>query len=127
MPIGHNEVDLGGSSCTQVLQQAEPALFVFLGTGTEGHHLFVALQIHCQGCQNDGSIGLVSMTNAEMHPIQVEHPPMGLQRTLSPHLKLLGQALVEPTDRAGTRSDSQQRLSHFPHLVRARASHEHLR
>jgi hypothetical protein len=52
---------------------------------------------------------------------------MGLQRTLSPHLKLLGQALVEPTDRAGTRSDSQQRLSHFPHLVRARASHEHLR
>jgi hypothetical protein len=28
MPIGHNEFDLRGSSCPQVLQQAEPALFV---------------------------------------------------------------------------------------------------
>jgi len=33
MPVGHNEVELCGSSCAQVLEQTEPALFVFLGTG----------------------------------------------------------------------------------------------
>src|SRR6266702_5151754 len=67
------------------------------------------------------------MANAEMHPIQVQDTPMRLQRSLAPVLKLLAEALVEATDRAGTGSDSQQGLSDFPHLVGARPSHEHLR
>jgi hypothetical protein len=67
------------------------------------------------------------MTNAEMHAIQVQDTPMRLQRTLPPRFKLLGQALVEATDRTGAGSDSQQGGSHFPHLVRARAGHERLR
>jgi hypothetical protein len=41
------------------------------------------------------------MTNAEMHPIQVQDTPVFLKRTLAPGVKLLGQALVEATDRAG--------------------------
>ena len=52
---------------------------------------------------------------------------MLLQRTLPPRVKLLGEALVEPTDGAGTGSHSQQCLGDFPHLVRARAGDEHLR
>src|SRR5207244_7676316 len=67
------------------------------------------------------------MTNAEVDTIQVQHTPMRLQRTLPPRVKLLGQTLVEATDRAGTGSNSQQGLSHFPHLVGACPSHEHLR
>ena len=39
-------------------------------------HLFVAFQIHCQGGQNDGRIGLVAMTNAEVDAIQVQNAPM---------------------------------------------------
>src|SRR5260370_11258972 len=66
------------------------------------------------------------MTNAKMHAIQVQDTPVFLKRTLSPGFKLLGEALVEPTDRAGAGSDSQQGLSHFPHLMRAHPSHEHL-
>jgi len=38
----------------------------------------------------------------------------------------LGEALVEATDRAGTGGDSHEGLRDFPHLVRARPSHEHL-
>src|SRR5215468_7911091 len=67
------------------------------------------------------------MTNAEIHAIQVQHTPMRVQRTLPPRFKLSGQALVEATDRTGTGSNSQERLSHFPYLMRARAGHEHLR
>ena len=52
---------------------------------------------------------------------------MRLQRTLPPRFKLLGQALVEATDRTGTGSDSQQGLSDFPHLVGARPGDKHLR
>ena len=66
------------------------------------------------------------MTNAKMHAISVQDTPVFLKRTLSPGFKLLGEALVEPTDRAGAGSDSQQGLSHFPHLMRAHPSHEHL-
>src|SRR5947207_12320310 len=61
-----------------------------------------------------------------MDSIEVEHPPMAWQRTLSPRLKLLAQALVETTDRAGTGSYPQQRLSHFSHFMRTRSRHEHL-
>jgi hypothetical protein len=50
-----------------------------------------------------------------------------LQRSLAPGFKLLGEALVEATDRAGTGSNSHQGLSAFPDLVSARASYEHLR
>ena len=66
------------------------------------------------------------MANAEMDAIEVQDTPMGLQRTLSPVLKLLGQALIEPTDRAGTGSHSQQGLSHFSDFVRARSCDKHL-
>ena len=43
---------------------------------------------------------------------------MRLQSTLSPRLKLLGEALVETADGAGTRGKSQQGLSDFPHACR---------
>src|SRR5947209_8212852 len=66
------------------------------------------------------------MTNAEMHPIQVQDAPMNLQRTLAPRVKLLGERLVETTDRAGTGSHSHEGLGHFSHLVGARPSHKHL-
>jgi hypothetical protein len=43
------------------------------------------------------------------------------------HFKLLGQVLVEATDRTGAGSHSQQRLGHFSYLMGARPSDEHLR
>lgn len=52
---------------------------------------------------------------------------MFLKRTLAPVVKLLGERLVETTNRAGTGRHSQQGLSHFPHLMGARPSDEHLR
>src|SRR2546426_5813011 len=66
------------------------------------------------------------MTNAEMHAIQVQHTPMLLQSTLAPVLKLLGEALVEATDRTGTGSHSHQGLGHFSDFVRTRPSDKHL-
>jgi hypothetical protein len=39
------------------------------------------------------------MTNAEMHAIQVHNTPVFLKRTLSPGVKLLGERLIETTDR----------------------------
>jgi hypothetical protein len=42
------------------------------------------------------------MTNAEMHAIEVQDAPVFLKRTLAPGVKLLGQALVEATNGAGT-------------------------
>src|SRR5689334_22498340 len=62
-----------------------------------------------------------------MDAIQVQDAPVLLERTLAPHVKLLGQALVESTDGTGTGSNSQQRLSHFPDLVGAGSGHKHLR
>ena len=46
MPIGHDQIDVAGSSCAQVLQQASPSLLVLLSTGAQGSHLFVAFLIH---------------------------------------------------------------------------------
>ena len=66
------------------------------------------------------------MTHVKMDPIQVQDTPVLLQRSLAPSLKLLGEALVEATDRAGAGRDSQQGVSNFSHLVGARPSHEHL-
>src|SRR2546425_9669149 len=67
------------------------------------------------------------MANAEMHAIQVQDTPVLLQVALTPGLKLVGEALVEATDRTSTGSHSQQGLSDFPNLVSARPSHKHLR
>ncbi len=101
MPIGHDQIDLRRPSCAHILQEAQPSLLAFLGTRSQCENLFVAFQIHAQGGQNDRGIGFFPMPNAEMHAIEVEHSPMRLQRTLSPRLILVGEALVEPTDRAG--------------------------
>lgn len=46
MSIGHDQIDVGSSSCTQILQEASPSLFVLLGAGAQCSHLFVSLQIH---------------------------------------------------------------------------------
>src|SRR5713226_1369079 len=67
------------------------------------------------------------MTNSEMDAIQVQDTPMRLERALSPGFELVGQRLIETTDRARTGSNSHQGLSNFPHLVGTRPSHEHLR
>ena len=72
---------------SQVVQHTHPAIFALLRAGSQCQHLFVVGQIYCQGRQNDGGIGLVSMTNAEMHAIEVQHTPMLLQRTLPPRFK----------------------------------------
>src|SRR2546428_10871794 len=66
------------------------------------------------------------MTNAEMDAIEVQDTPVLLERALAPGFKLLGQRLVETTNRAGTGSDSHKHLGHFSDLVGARACHEHL-
>ena len=66
------------------------------------------------------------MANAKMHAVQVQDAPVFLKRTLAPGVKLLGERLVQATDRAGTGSDSQQRLSHFSHFVGTRPSDKHL-
>jgi hypothetical protein len=44
MTIGDNEVDLGRSSCTQVLEYTDPAFFALLGAGSDCQNLFVAFQ-----------------------------------------------------------------------------------
>src|SRR5260370_35921305 len=67
------------------------------------------------------------MANAEMHAIQVQDTPVLLQAALTPGLKLVGEALVETTDGAGTGSDSHEGFGDLSYLVRAHPSHEHLR
>src|SRR5438067_5612014 len=67
----NERIDLGRSSRSQVLQHADPAIFAFHCASAVSQRLFVAFQIHRQGGQNDGRIGLVSMTNAEVDAIQV--------------------------------------------------------
>ncbi len=76
VPVGDDEVDLGGPSGAQIVQEIEPSLLAFLRTGMQCQHFFGAFQIHTQGGQNDGGIGLLAVTNAEMDTIQVEHTPM---------------------------------------------------
>lgn len=48
----------------------------FLGGGASRHHFFVADQNYPHGGQDHGRIGLLSMTYAEMDPIEVQHTPM---------------------------------------------------
>ena len=52
---------------------------------------------------------------------------MLLQRPLPPCVKLLGERLVETTDRTRAGSHSHQRLGHFSHLMGTCPGHEHLR
>src|SRR5260221_1387122 len=66
------------------------------------------------------------MTNAEMHSIQVQDTPVFLKRALAPGFKLLGERLVEATNRTGTLCHSQERLGHFPHFVCAYSCDKHL-
>jgi hypothetical protein len=46
MTVGHDEVDVGRSSCSQVLEHTDPSLLAFLRTGSERQDLFVSCQIH---------------------------------------------------------------------------------
>jgi hypothetical protein len=71
MTIGHNQIDLGCPSHAHILQEAQPSLLAFLRTGSQCQHLFVTCQIHAQGREDDRRIGLVPVTNTEMHPIEV--------------------------------------------------------
>jgi hypothetical protein len=127
MPVGHDQIDLRCASCAQILQQAYPSLFAFLRTRSQRENLFVSFQIHSQSGQDDRGIGFVSMANAEMHTIQVQDTPMALQRALSPSFKLVGETLVEATDRAGAGSDAHQGVGDFSYLMGTRSGHEHLR
>lgn len=118
MSVGDNQINLGRASPSQVLQQAGPSIFAFLSTSPQSQDLFVSAQIDPYCRQDDSGISLVPVTNAEMHPIQVQDTPVLLERALPPSVKLLGQRLVETTNRAGTGSHSQQRFGDFPHASR---------
>src|SRR5215467_10288518 len=124
--VSDDEINLGRSPCSQVLQEARPSIFVLLGAGAQSEYFLVSCQINAQGRQDDRGIGLLPMTNAEMHPVQIDNAPVALQRTLPPCLILLGEALVEPTDGTGTGSYAQQGFSHFPDLMGTHSGYEHL-
>src|SRR2546430_7975179 len=66
------------------------------------------------------------MADLEMDAIEIHHTPMPLQRTFAPSCKLLGQALIQPTDGTGTGSDSQQLLRDFSHSMSTRPRDKHL-
>jgi hypothetical protein len=104
MAIGHQEIYLRGSTCPDVFEQADPAVFALLGTGPQCQHLFVASHVHSQRCQDDRRIGLVPMAHTEMDPIQVEDAPVLLQPSFTPGSELLLEIAVEATD--GTRAGS---------------------
>jgi len=67
------------------------------------------------------------MTNAEMHAIEVQDAPVFLKWTLAPGIKLLGEALVETTNGAGTGRHSHERLGHLSYFMGTGSSHKHLR
>jgi len=48
LSIRHDQIDLGHPTITQILDEATPAIFVFLCTGAQGQHFSAALQIHAQ-------------------------------------------------------------------------------
>ncbi len=43
MPIGHDQIDLGRSVRSQILEHIHPPIFAFLSTRTSCEHLFVPL------------------------------------------------------------------------------------
>ena len=53
------------------------------------------------------------MTHVEMDAIEIEDPPVRLQRALPPGFELLLEILVEAADRAGARGHTQQGLGDF--------------
>src|SRR5258708_30004399 len=67
------------------------------------------------------------MPHGEMDAIEVQDAVVREKRTLSPGLKLLGQGLIETTDRAGAGSHPHQCLGHISHFLRTDSSHKHLR
>jgi len=66
MSIRNAQVDLTHPTSAQVLQEATPAVFVFLRASTEGQHFSPALQIHAQRREDHGGIGLRPMPHREM-------------------------------------------------------------
>ena len=116
MSIGDNEIDLAHPTSAQVLDEATPAIFVFLGAGAQGQHFSAALQIHSQRRKNHGRIRLGAMPHREMDAIEVDDAVVGEQPTLAPGFILLGQGLIEPTHGAGAGGHSQQFFCHFAHL-----------
>ena len=46
--IGDNQVHLCRPTGAQVLQEATPAVFIFLRTGPQGQHVLVPVQIHAK-------------------------------------------------------------------------------
>ena len=102
MAVGDDEIDLGRSARSHVLEHTEPPVFALLGAGSQRQHLFVSGQVHSQRCEDERRIGLVPMTHAEMDPIQVEDTPMRLQRAFAPGGELLLQIAIKPTDGTGT-------------------------
>jgi hypothetical protein len=45
MAVGDDQIDVGGSSSAQVLQQARLSILVLFSASSQGEHLFVACQI----------------------------------------------------------------------------------
>ncbi len=45
MTIGDQQIHLGSSSCPHILQQAQPACFVLLGTDAQSQHFLLSFQI----------------------------------------------------------------------------------
>src|SRR5436190_22695296 len=66
------------------------------------------------------------MTYGEVNTIEVQDPPVRLQRALAPGLKLLGQGLIETAHTAGTWSHAYECLSHIAHFLRTDSCHKHL-
>jgi hypothetical protein len=58
------------------------------------------------------------MTHFQVDAIEVEHAPVIWQRTAPPRFKLFRQGVIEPTDGASARRDSQEGLSHCSHGCR---------
>ena len=76
MSISDDQINLGRSSCSQVLQEASPSIFALLSTGPQRQHFLVSCQVYSQGDEDHGRISLFSMTHTEMDAIQIENTPM---------------------------------------------------
>src|SRR5437660_39422 len=61
----------------------------------------------------------------DLHVVRQDAPVL-LKRARSPGFELLGEGLVETTDRTGTGSHSHECLRDLSHFMRARPSHKHL-
>ncbi len=54
MPVSDNQIDVGGSSSPQIVQEASPSIFIFLGAGAPRQDLFGAFQIYPSCRQDEG-------------------------------------------------------------------------